>query len=143
MKVKIKRFDKTIAMPVYKSPGAVAVDLAARETVRIAAGEVGYIPLNIGLQLPKGYWAMIVSRGSTHKLGLMMANSVAVGDEDFCGDGDEYMFPAFNFTKKEVVIEKGTRMAQLMVNKYERIEFEEVDHLKNKDRGKFASTGFK
>ena len=53
MKVKIKRFDKTLVLPAYKTSGAAALDLASREEVKIEAGQVAYLPLNIALQIPK------------------------------------------------------------------------------------------
>ena len=143
MKVWIKRFDKEIPLPAYKSPGAVCVDLYARETIRIPAGKVAIIPLNIAIEIPKGYWGMVVPRGSTHKLGILMVNSMAVVDEDFCGDNDEYVFPGLNFTDKEVVIERGLRIAQMMIMKYEKFEFEEVNKLDNPDRGMLGTTGSK
>ncbi len=143
MKVKIKRFDKSLPLPAYKSKGAVCVDLYCRIDTKIASGKIGYIPLNVAVELPKGYWLMVVPRGSTHKMGLMMANSLGVGDEDFCGDNDEYVFPAYNFTDQEVVVDKGTRIAQMMIMKYEKMDFEEVDNLDNPDRGKLGSTGSK
>ena len=130
-------------MPAYKTPEAACFDLYARTTVQILAGEIGYIPLNIAVEIPKNYWLMVVSRSSTHKMGIMMANSVAVGDSDFRGDNDEYVFVAFNFTNKTVTIEKGTRIAQAMVVKFDRVEFEQVEHLDNHDRGGFGTTGLK
>jgi dUTP pyrophosphatase len=141
MKAKIKRFDKTIPLPAYKSKGAVCADLYARETVTIQPGKVGIISLNIALEIPKGFWVMVVPRGSTHKQGILMIDSMGVMDEDFCGDNDEYIFPGFNFTDHEVTIEKGTRIAQMIMIRYEKFDFEEVDHLGNPDRGKLGSTG--
>lgn len=141
MKVKIKRFDTSLPLPAYKSPGAVAMDVYAREKVTILPHQVGYIPLNLAVELPPGTWLMVASRGSTHKMGLLMINGIAIGDEDFKGDNDEYSYPGFNFTDKEVVIEKGTRVAQVMVMKYEKVEWEEVDKLGHEDRGKYGSTG--
>lgn len=141
MKIRVKRFDKALPLPVYKTSGAVCVDLYVRETVHIFPGKVGIIPLNIALEIPKGYWVMVVPRGSTHKLGILMVNSMAVVDEDFCGDDDEYIFPGLNFTDKEVVIERGLRIAQMMIMKYEKFEFEEVDKLGNPSRGKLGTTG--
>lgn len=143
MKIKIKRFDKTLPLPAYKSKGAVCVDLYTRTETKIDPGQISYIPLNIATEIPNNCWAMVVSRGSTHKLGIMQANSIGVIDVDFCGDNDEYIFPAYNFTKQEIIIEKGTRIAQLMVMKFEPIEFEEVDHFDNADRGKLGTTGQK
>lgn len=143
MKVKIKRFDKSLPLPSYKTEGAAGVDLYARETVTIKPHEVGFIPLNIAIEIPKHCWAMIAPRGSTHKLGIMQVNSIAIGDWDFRGDNDEYKFPALNFTDKEVTIEKGSRIAQLVLVNYKKIDFEEVEHLGNTDRGSFGSTGDK
>jgi dUTP pyrophosphatase len=143
MKIEIKRFDKGLPLPAYKSQGAAAMDLAARETVTILAGKVGYIPLNVAVEIPEGYWLMVAPRGSTHKLGLLMVNSFALGDPDFKGDNDEYVFPAFNFTDADVTVDKGTRIAQMLLVKNEKIELQEVEKLGNPDRGMLGSTGSK
>lgn len=143
MKIQIKRFDKTLPLPSYKSPGAVCVDLYTRETATIEVGKVAYIPMNIAVKLPPNSWAMMVSRSSTHKMGVMQVNSLAVFDVDYCGDNDEYIFAAYNYTSAPVTIEKGTRLCQLMVMKYEPIEIEEVDKMDGTDRGGFGSTGIK
>ena len=72
-----------------------------------------------------------------------MVDSVGIIDEDFCGDNDEYVFPALNFTDRTVVIEKGTRIAQMLLFKNEKLEFTETEKLENPDRGKLGSTGMK
>ena len=108
MNIKIKRFDKALPLPEYKSEGAVALDLYSRESVKIQPGEVKLIPLNVAIEIPKGYFLLLVNRSSTHKLGITCVNGVGIGDYDFCGDNDEYMFPALNYTDKEVTIERGT-----------------------------------
>lgn len=143
MKVRIKRFDKTIPLPAYKTAGAVCLDLYSREDISINANEIGYIPLNIAIEVPTGYWSLLVPRSSTHKLGIMAANSIGIIDEDFNGDNDELKFVAYNFTSNTVNIEKGTRIAQIMVMKNEKIEIEEVDVLGNSDRGGIGSTNLK
>lgn len=143
MKVKIKRIDKSLPLPEYKTKEAAGFDLYVRETTVIKPKEIKYIPLNVVVELPPSTWIMLTPRGSTHKLGLLQANSIGVGDRDFCGNNDEYHFPAFNFTDKEVIIERGTRLAQMIVLGYQQVEFEEVDNLKSKDRGGFGSTGLK
>ncbi len=142
MKIKVKRFDKTIPLPSYKTEGAACMDVYAREKVTIAPGAIGYIPLNIALEVPKGSWVMLAARSSTHKLGLINAAGIGIGDWDFRGDSDEYKFVALNFTKKRVVVEKGMRVGQIMVLKFEKVIIEEVDKLGNKDRGGIGSTGF-
>ena len=143
MKVKIKRFDKTIPMPEYKTKGAACLDLYSREEITIAPHTVGFIPLNVALEIPKGHWVMIAARGSTHKFGIMPVHGIGIGDWDFRGDNNEYLFPALNFTDHEVTIDKGVRIAQMMICKVEKAEVIEVDKLENKDRGKFGSTGHK
>jgi hypothetical protein len=56
MKVRIKRIDKTLPLPEYKTPGAAAMDLYARETIVIPANTTGYVPLNVVVQVPEEYW---------------------------------------------------------------------------------------
>jgi dUTP pyrophosphatase len=141
MKVKIKRFDRSIPLPRYESAGAACVDLRARLETSIPPREVGYIPLNIAVEIPEGYWVMMAARGSTHKAGIMLVNGIGIFDWDFRGDNDEYHLAAYNFTDQPVIIEKGQRVAQMMIQKLERIEFEEVEALTEPDRGKFGSTG--
>ena len=143
MQIKVKRFDKSLPLPSYKTSGAACLDLYSRESVTIEPHQVGFIPLNVALEIPEDCWVMVAARGSTHKLGIMMANGFCVGDPDFKGDNDEYLFPALNFTNSPVTISQGIRIAQMMVIKHERVEIEEVSALGEVDRGKFGSTGLK
>ncbi len=140
-KVKIKRFDKKIPMPEYKTVGAAGFDLTARETVKIAPGMVGYIPLNIAVETPKGYMLLLAARGSMHKHGILPIHGIGIGDWDYCGDEDEYKMPAFNFTGRPVTIAKGLRIAQGIFVKYLKADFKEVSKMKSKNRGGFGSTG--
>lgn len=141
MQVKIKRFDKTLPLPEYKSSGAAAFDLYAREETTVFAGRVVLVPLNIAIELPTGYWALLSARSSLHKMGLSLANGIGVGDEDYCGDNDEYKAALFNFTDKSVTVKKGERIVQMMILEREKAVLKEVDSLRNKDRGGYGSTG--
>ncbi|MBT3249468.1 MAG: dUTP diphosphatase [Candidatus Pacebacteria bacterium] len=141
MKLKIKRFDETLPLPEYKTDKAAALDLYARVDVAISPGKIGYVPLNIALELPENYWALLAARSSLHKRGLMMANGIGVGDEDYCGDNDEYRAVLFNFTDQEVTVKKGERIVQLIILSREKVEVEGVIELNNNDRGGFGSTG--
>ena len=142
-KVVIKRFDKELPLPEYKTRGAAGFDLMARETTEIKPGSVGNVPLNIAVQKPKNCFLLLAARSSTFKFGVGPANGIGVGDPDFCGDGDEYGIPLYNYTGASVVIEKGTRIAQGVFVKFVRANWQEVDKMKNKTRGGFGSTGKK
>ncbi len=143
MNIKIKRFDKELPIPEYKSEGAVALDLYSRTDISIQPGEVVLIPLNIAVEIPKGYFILLVNRSSTYKLGITCVNGLGIGDYDYCGDNDEYKFPALNYTDQEVTIEKGTRCCQMLILPIEKAEITEVDKLENSDRGGFGTTGNK
>ena len=141
--VGIKRFDTSLPLPAYKTAGAAAMDLVARVETEIAPHSIGYVPLNIALELPEGYWALIAARSSLHKRGLLLANGIGVGDHDFRGDGDEYVAALLNFTDKPVVVERGERVAQLMIQPAIRIDLTEKISFKSADRGGLGSTGRK
>lgn len=141
LKVKIKRFDKSLPLPEYKTDGAAAFDLYVREKTTIIAKEVGYVPLNIALQLPDDHWVLLSARSSLHKRGVMLANGIGVGDYDYRGDGDEYKAALLNFTDQDVVIEKGERIVQMIIMNREKVKFTELDIFEEKDRGGFGSTG--
>ena len=140
-KIKIKRFDKKLPLPEYKTAGAVGFDLMARETTNIKPGMVGYIPLNIAVETPKDHILLIAARGSTHKQGLMPVHGIGIGDPDFSGNEDEYKFPAINYTKRLVTIKQGARIAQGIFIKFTKAKWQEVNKMKNKTRGGFGSTG--
>jgi dUTP pyrophosphatase len=142
-KLRIKRIDKSLSLPQYKTKGAVALDLSSRETVTILPKEIKYIPLNVIIENPEGGLILLAPRSSLHKMGIMQANGIGIFDGDFCGDKDEYHFPAYNFTDKEVTLEKGTRIAQILALEFEPIEWEEVEEMNKESRGGFGSTGKK
>jgi len=142
-KIQIKRFDKDIPLPEYKTAGAVGFDLTARERTAIKPGTVGYIPLNVAIATPKDHILLVAARGSTHKHGLMPVHGIGIGDPDFKGEGDEYKFPALNFTKKTVIVDRGTRIAQGLFVKFTKGQWQEVSRMSSKTRGGFGSTGEK
>ena len=143
MKIRIKRFDKSLPLPEYKTSGAAAFDLTARISLEIPSRKVGYIPLNIACETPEGYFLLLAARSSTHKKGLILVNGIGIGDPDFTGDEDEYAAAYLNFTDNTVQVEAGERIAQGMFVKFKKAEWEEVDSLGNKIRGGFGSTGEK
>lgn len=143
MKIKIKRFDKELPLPEYKTEGAACMDLYTRKDTVIPAKSFGRVPLNVAMEIPKCTFVLLVARSSAHKIGLLPSNGVGIGDEDFKGDNDEYNFLVYNVTDKDVLVEKGTRIAQMMVLDVKKVDIEEVEKLGNKDRGGVGSTGLK
>ena len=141
MEVSIRRFDSTLPLPEYKTPGAVAMDCAARENVSIPSKTIGYVPLNIAIKPPQGHFVLMAARSSLHKRGLMLANGVALFDEDFSGETDEYIAILYNFTDAPVAVAKGDRITQIMVLPFDRVTWNEADTLNTETRGGIGSTG--
>jgi len=135
MKVRIKRFDKSLPLPEYKTGGAACFDFTARVAAQILPKEIKYIPLNVAIEHPESHMLIMAARSSLHKKGLMLANNVAIGDTDFSGNADEYHAAVYNFSDKPVSITQG------FFRKYEKAEWEEVEDLSNASRGGFGSTG--
>ena len=117
------------------------IDLRAAETILIVKGEFKYIPLGVAMQLPEGYEAIVTPRSSLFKRrGIIMTNSIGIMDEFYCGDNDEWKFPAY--ATRETIIPKGERICQFRIVKHQpEIKFEIVDTLGNPDRGGYGSTG--
>ena len=93
------------------------------------------------MELPKGYEAYIVPRSSTFKTwGVIMTNSVGIIDESFCGSNDIWKMPVY--ATRDTVIHKNDRICQFRIMEHQpTIEFEEVKHLEEKERGGFGSSG--
>ena len=141
MKIRVRRFDKDLPLPSYATKGAVALDCISRADVSIPPRSVGYAPLNIALKPPRGNFVLMAARSSLHKRGLMLANGIGIGDEDFAGDNDEYQAALYNFTDVPVEVKRGDRIVQIIVLPFDRVEWEEVNSHGGRDRGGFGSTG--
>jgi len=142
MKIKIKRIDKTLPLPIYETSGSVGFDLIARETTKIHPKSIELIPANIIVEVPVGYALILASRSSTpRRHGLTKPHGIGVIDQDYCGPQDEVKIQMMNFTKETVTIERGTKIAQGLFVRVDRMEFEEVDEIDRETRGGFGSTG--
>ncbi len=142
MKVNIKRIDKTLELPTYKTYGSIGFDLVARKKVVIKPGTLELIPLNLVIDTPHGHGLFLTCRSSMPiKKGLLIPNGLGIIDQDYSGEDDELKLEAFNFTKKKVTVERGERIAQGIFVKIEIAKFKEVKKMKAKSRGGFGSTG--
>lgn len=117
------------------------IDLRAAEDVDMAVGEFRLIPLGVGMKLPEGYEAHVAPRSSTFKnFGIIQVNSVGVIDNSYCGEQDEWKLPAYAL--RPAHIKKNDRICQFRVmQKQPELEFEQVEHLSEKSRSGFGSTG--
>lgn len=140
MKIKIKYFDPDL-IRIEKIEKGNWIDLRAAETIEMKKGEFKLIPLGIAMHLPLGYEAHVVPRSSTFKnFKILQTNSFGVIDESYCGDNDQWFFPAL--AVEDTVIHKNDRICQFrIVDHQPMIDFEEVETLGMPDRGGHGSTG--
>ena len=143
MRIRIKRVDKSIPLPEYQTPGATSMDLYAGKNVEVLPDKTAYIPLNVVMKIPDGYVGILAVRSSTHKMGLMPVNGIGIIDPDYCGDEDVWTLAVWNFTKKKVTVEKGIRIAQILILPREKADWVEVETMGERNRGGFGSTGKK
>ena len=119
-------------------------DLSTANTVTIAPESYMLIPLGVAMKLPEGYYAEVVPRSSTFKkYGIIMANSEGIIDTEYCGDGDEWHFPAYNTRKEAVTIPQNERICQFTIHKEvptELYTLAEGEKLGGPNRGGFGST---
>ncbi len=142
MKIRIKRIDKDLPLPVYQTQKSVGFDLLTREDTVVKAKEVGLIPCNIIVEIPSDYFLMLVSRSSTpRKRGLFSPHGVGIIDQDYCGPEDEIVTQFYNNSNEDIVVKRGERVAQGLILPVERIEWEEIDEIEKPSRGGIGSTG--
>lgn len=138
--IKIKYFDKEVDKLEKINVGDL-IDLRSAETVELKKGDFKLIKLGVAMQLPEGYEAHVYPRSSTYRnFGVIQANSVGLIDNSYCGDNDQWMFPAIAL--RDTVIHKNDRICQFRIVKNQpALEFIEVDALGNEDRKGIGSTG--
>ena len=144
--VKITRLDKQfedLPLPSYATEGSAGMDILAAldEPVTIEKGGIALIPTSLAIALSQGYECQVRSRsGLAIKHGIFALNSPGTIDSDYRG---EIKIILANFGKKDFIINRGDRIAQLVVAKYEKIHWKVVDKLPNSERGEggFGSTG--
>lgn len=138
--IKIKYFDNEIDK-IEKINIGDWIDLRSAETVELKKGEFHLIPLGVAMKLPDGYEANIVPRSSTYKnFKILQTNCFAVIDNSYSGDNDQWLYPVI--AMEDTTINKNDRICQFRINKIKpEIEFEEVEHLNNVNRGGIGSTG--
>lgn len=141
--IKIKYFSEDIERLAYIAGKSDWIDLRAAEEIRLKKGESALIPLGVAMELPRGYEAHVIPRSSTYKnFGIIQTNSCGLIDETYCGDHDQWFFPAL--AMRDTVIHVNDRICQFRIMEHQpEIRFEEVKSLGHEDRGGIGSTGRK
>lgn len=139
--VRIKYFTDEIEKLCRITEKSDWIDLRAAENVEMKAGEFRLIPLGVAMKLPGGYEAHVIPRSSTFKnFGILQVNSMGLIDESYCGDQDQWYFPAL--AVRDTVIHVNDRICQFRIMKHQpQIYFEETNQLSETNRGGFGSTG--
>lgn len=139
--IKIKYFSEEIERLCYIVGKSDWIDLRSAKEVVLKAGEYCLIPLGVGMELPEGYEALVIPRSSTFKnFGILQTNSCGLIDESYCGDNDQWYFPAL--AVRDTVIHINDRICQFRIIKHQpALRFEETKNLTKENRGGFGSTG--
>ncbi|MFQ5967892.1 MAG: dUTP diphosphatase [Acidimicrobiia bacterium] len=141
MQISFTRLDKELPPPARAHPGDGGVDLSAREAARLAPGERAVVPTGLAVAIPPAFAGLVVPRsGLAAHSGIGVVNSPGLVDSGYRG---EIKVILINLGSEEVKIERGDRIAQLVVVPVDLAEFVETDELPNTGRGAdgFGSTG--
>ncbi len=144
--IKIKRINEKfndIPLPSYSTEGSSGMDIraAVSEPFTIDAGSVALVPTNLSVEIPKGFEIQVRPRsGLAVKHGIGILNSPGTIDSDYRG---EVKIILMNFSKEDFVINRGDRIAQVIVSKVYHGELDESTDLEISKRGEggFGHTG--
>lgn len=133
------------ALPQYETTGAAGMDLRANidAPITLMPLERALIKTGIFMELPQGYEAQVRPRsGLAYKHGLSVLNAPGTIDSDYRGEVGVILV---NLSNQAFIIEDGERVAQLVIAKYEQIEWVPTSELEDSERGAggFGSTGKK
>ena len=144
-KILIKRLSKEVSLPKYETSGSSGMDLAAYidSNININPGQTAIIPTGLALSIPKGFEVQIRPRsGLAAKQKISVLNTPGTIDADYRG---EIKVILINLGQETFKVEKGLRIAQMVVCPVVQAQLKEVDDLNETERGKggFGSTGTK
>lgn len=142
VQVRVRRLDAGLPVPGYAMEGDAGADLYAREDVTLAPGERHLVPTGLAIALPAGFVGLVHPRsGLAAKHGVTIVNAPGTVDSGYRGE----LFVNLLNTDRDtpVTLKRGDRIAQLVIQRFERAEFIEVDELEDSARGDrgFGSTG--
>ena len=143
VKILVKKFNKDVKLPAYKTAGSSGMDLIAnnKKKLTIKSGETAVIPTGIAIAVPKNYEAQIRPRsGLAANKCVSVLNTPGTIDSDYRG---EIKIILINLGKKSFVVSLGDRIAQMILCPVAKGNLREVKNLPKTMRGKqgFGSTG--
>ncbi len=141
----IKRLSEDVTLPKYETDGSSGLDLAANinKKIEIKPGKSEIIPTGLSVSIPKNFEIQIRPRsGLAAKNQISVLNTPGTIDSDYRG---EIKVILINLGNKNFVIEKGSRIAQMVLCPIIKAELKEVETLELTKRGSggFGSTGSK
>ncbi|KIE50190.1 MAG: deoxyuridine 5'-triphosphate nucleotidohydrolase [marine actinobacterium MedAcidi-G2B] len=143
MEIPITRIDSDLPLPAYAKEGDAGADLVANENVMLPpAGGRALISTGVAIAIPEGYAGFVQPRsGLAAKHGVTCLNTPGLIDSGYRGELKVLLVNTDPETPFAVV--KGERIAQLVIQRVESVEFIEVEALSDSDRGSggFGSTG--
>ncbi len=145
IKILIKRLSEEVSLPKYETSGSSGMDLSANidANINIDPGKTAIIPTGLAISIPKGYEAQIRPRsGLAAKQKISVLNTPGTIDADYRG---EIKVILINLGQDSFVVEKGFRIAQMVVCPVVQAQLKEVSDLSETERGEggFGSTGTK
>ncbi len=142
VEIALVRLDDGVPVPSYAHPGDAGADLATTVDVTLAPGERAMVPTGLSIALPEGYVALVHPRsGLAARHGLSIVNAPGTVDAGYRG---EIKVMLVNLDpREEVTLHRGDRIAQLVIQRFERATFVEVESLPESARGVggYGSTG--
>lgn len=142
MKLLIKKESEDAIIPTYAHEGDAGLDLYAMEDTILYAGIPVLIGTGISIELPVNYEAQIRSRSGLSLKNVIVVNSPGTIDCNYRGEIKVILL--YNgIDSKRMIIDKGDRIAQMVINKLPKVEIIEVDNLSDSNRGSdgFGSSG--
>jgi dUTP pyrophosphatase len=140
--VPVLRLDPDLPLPAYAHPGDAGADLLSTVDVTLAPGERALVPTGIALALPEGYVGLVHPRsGLAARHGVSIVNAPGTIDAGYRG---EVKVLLVNLDVREPVeLRRGDRIAQLVVQRFERARFVALEELPGSVRGSggYGSTG--
>ena len=141
VRIEVVRSDPGVALPVYAREGDAGLDVAAAATVRLEPGGRELVPTGLRVAIPAGYAGLVMPRsGLALRSGVTVLNAPGLIDSGYRGEIGVLLV---NHGARTVVIQRGERIAQLVIQPVARAQLVEVRELPESRRGEggFGSTG--